>query len=278
MAKIFTADEIKSSFSAMTEKGEPVVIADVGAGITAKFAQAGGADMIAVSSCGYWRMDIVGSVAGIMPFDNSNDILMRLTDRVLPQIKNVPACAGIAGPDPTRELRPFLEELRRYGYSAVVNSPTMGYVTGNFRDNVENANLGVKEEIATLKIAGEMGFFTIANAYDAETACLAAQQGIDALVVNLGPTEKESPKSSPEQAAAKVNEIAHGALAVKQDMIILVHGGCIATPEDTAYIYRHTPAVGFYGESVLDTIPATEPMIATVREFRNAKFTNREGK
>lgn len=278
MAKIFTEEEIRKSFNAMTDRGEPIVISDVGAGITAKFAQAGGADMIAISACGYWRMDNIGSIAGIMPFDNSNDILLRLTDRVMPRVKNVPACAGIAGPDPTRELEPFLEDLRRYGYSAVINSPTMGYVTGSFRDNVENANLGVREEIVSLKKAGEMGFFTIANAYDEDTASLAAELGIDALVANLGPTEQDGRKTTLEQAAEKINRLAGAALQLKQDMIVLAHGGCILTPEDTAYIYRHTPAVGFYGESVLETVPATQPMIDAVRAFRNAKFAKKEGK
>ena len=185
MAKQYTYEEMKARVQAVIDAGAPIVITGAGTGISAKFAEKGGADMIGIYNSGFFRMDGKGSTGGLMPYANGNDLLIRLTHRIFPIVKEVPMVAGICGSDPTREMKQFLQELKFYGFSSVMNYPTVGGWRGKLRADIEAAGLGVKKETETLVMAKEMGFYTIAYAYDEEAAVMAAKADVDIIICHL---------------------------------------------------------------------------------------------
>ena len=166
MAKQYTRDEVLKRFKATIAEGRPVVIAGAGTGISGKFAERGGADLVGVYNSGLYRMDGNGSLAGLMPYGNANDIVIQLANRVFPQIQEAPMIAGICGSDPTREMRPFLKQLIEIGFSAVMNFPTVGLIDGRYRQELEDTGMGYDKEIATLVKAKELGMFTIGYAFN----------------------------------------------------------------------------------------------------------------
>ena len=157
MAKQYTRDEVLKRFKATIAEGRPVVIAGAGTGISGKFAERGGADLVGVYNSGLYRMDGNGSLAGLRPYGNANDIVIQLANRVFPQIQEAPMIAGICGSDPTREMRPFLKQLIEIGFSAVMNFPTVGLIDGRYRQELEDTGMGYDKEIATLVKAKELG-------------------------------------------------------------------------------------------------------------------------
>ena len=178
MAKQYTREEMKARMQAQIDAGSPIVITGAGTGISAKFAERGGADMIGIYNSGFFRMDGKGSTGGLMPYANGNDLLLELTHRVFPIVQEVPMIAGICGSDPTREMEPFLQELKFWGFSAIMNYPTIGGWRGKLRADIEAMDLGVRKETETLVLAKELGFYTIAYAYDEEAAIMAAEADV----------------------------------------------------------------------------------------------------
>ena len=153
MAKQYTREEMKARMQAQIDAGSPIVITGAGTGISAKFAERGGADMIGIYNSGFFRMDGKGSTGGLMPYANGNDLLLELTHRVFPIVQEVPMIAGICGSDPTREMEPFLQELKFWGFSAIMNYPTIGGWRGKLRADIEAMDLGVRKETETLVLA-----------------------------------------------------------------------------------------------------------------------------
>ena len=293
MAKQYTYEEMKARVQAVIDAGAPIVITGAGTGISAKFAEKGGADMIGIYNSGFFRMDGKGSTGGLMPYANGNDLLIRLTHRIFPIVKEVPMVAGICGSDPTREMKQFLQELKFYGFSAVMNYPTVGGWRGKLRADIEAAGLGVKKETETLVMAKEMGFYTIAYAYDEEAAVMAAKADVDIIICHLGMTvggstgsnlsgvqalydASNTGKKAPlDEAVDFVNELIGKIRKINQKVLCFAHGGPIATWQDTQYIYDRTESMGFLGASSAERIPIEEPLTEAVRKFKSAKLRKR---
>ena len=293
MAKQYTREELQARLQATLDAGSPIVITGAGTGISAKFAEIGGADMIGIYNSGLFRMDGKGSTGGLMPYANGNDLLLQLTHRVFPVVKETPMIAGICGSDPTREMAPFLQELKFYGFSAVMNYPTIGGWRGKLRADIEACDLGVRKETETLVLAKEMGFYTIAYAYDEEAAILAAQSDIDIIICHLGMTvggstgsnlsgvqaladaSQTGRKAPLDEAVDFVNDLIGKIRAINKTALCFAHGGPIATPEDTQYIYDRTESVGFLGASSAERIPIEGPLTEAVRQFKSATLRRR---
>lgn len=275
MAKQYTRAQVLERIHKSVDAGKPVVIAGAGTGISGKFAEKGGADLIGVYNSGLYRMDGNGSLAGLMPYGNANQIVIDLAHRVFPQIQEAPMIAGISGSDPTREMKPYLKQLIDLGFSAVMNFPTVGLIDGRFRQELEDTGMGYGKEIATLKLAAELGMFTIAYAFNEEEAEMVGQAGMDVMICHMGLTtggaigSKFSEKVSLEDAAALVNRMSEKARKGNPNVIIFAHGGPISSPQDTAYIYKHTDSVGFLGASSIERIPIEVPLTEAVKEFKN---------
>ncbi|MBR6700589.1 MAG: phosphoenolpyruvate hydrolase family protein [Firmicutes bacterium] len=278
MAKQYSRDEVLARFNATIAEGKPVVIAGAGTGISGKFAERGGADLIGVYNSGLYRMDGNGSLAGLMPYGNANDIVIDLAHRVFPQIKEAPMIAGICGSDPTREMRPYLKGLLDLGFSAVMNFPTVGLIDGRYRQELEDTGMGYDKEIATLVLAKELGLFTIGYAFNEEEAEMVGKAGLDVMICHMGLTtggaigSKYSEAVSLEKCAELINRMTEKARAGNPDILIFSHGGPISSPEDTAYIYQHTESVGFLGASSIERIPVEKPLENAVKDFKAQKL------
>ncbi len=276
MAKQYSREEVLERLKKTIAEGKPVIIAGAGTGISGKFAERGGADLIGVYNSGLYRMDGNGSLAGLMPYGNANQIVIDLANRVMPVVKETPMIAGICGTDPTREMRPYLKHLLELGFSGVMNFPTVGLIDGRFRRELEDTGMGYGKEIETLKLASELGFFTLGYAFNVEEAALVGEAKLDVLICHMGLTRGGSIGSkyaeeemTLEGAAALINEMTKAAREKNPDVLIFAHGGPIALPEDTAYIYKNTEAVGFLGASSIERIPVEKPLAEAVKKFKD---------
>ncbi|HBT20853.1 MAG TPA: hypothetical protein DEA47_05790 [Peptococcaceae bacterium] len=275
MAKQYTREEVKARLEATIAEGKPVIIAGAGTGISGKFAERGGADLIGVYNSGLFRMDGNGSLAGLMPYGDANQIVIDLASRVFPQIKGAPMIAGICGTDPTREMKPYLKCLKELGFSGVMNFPTVGLIDGRFRKELEDTGMGYGKEIEALKLAAELGFFTLGYAFNPEEAAMVGEAKLDVLICHMGLTRggaigsKEAEGISLEECAELICKMTAEARKYHKDIMIFAHGGPISYPEDTEYIYKNTEAVGFLGASSIERIPVEKPIQEAVERFKN---------
>ena len=227
MAKQYTREQVKARLKEVTDAGRPIIIAGAGTGISGKFAEQGGVDLIGVYNSGLFRMDGKGSLAGLLPYGDANQIVIDLAHRVFPVIKETPMIAGICGTDPTREMRPYLMHLQHLGFSAIMNFPTVGLIDGRFRQELEDTGMGYPVEIDTLKIGKELGLFTLGYAFNVEEARLVGQAGLDVLICHMGLTAGGSigskyaeDKLTLEKSANLINEMTKAARGGYQDIMI----------------------------------------------------------
>jgi predicted TIM-barrel enzyme len=281
MAKQYSRQEVIDRLKKTNREGKPIIISGAGTGISGKFSEIGGVDLIGVYNSGLFRMDGKGSLAGLMPYADANQIVIDLANRVFPVIKETPMIAGICGTDPTREMRPYLKHLKELGFSAVMNFPTVGLIDGRFRKELEDTGMGYSVEIETLKIAQEVGLFTLGYAFNVEEATLVGKAQLDVLICHMGLTKGGSIGSKVAegitlvQAAELVRQMTKTAKAGYSDIMIFAHGGPISAPEDTAYIYENTESVGFLGASSIERIPIEKPLTEACRQFKNVPFNNK---
>lgn len=274
MSKYYTRDEVKTLVSEILATGHPVIITAAGTGMSGKYAELGGADMIGIYNSGMLRMDGNTSSSGDVALTNANDAVLALAGRVMPRIEKAPIIAGISGSDTTREMRPFLEMLKFYGFSAVMNFPGTGCLDGIVRQQLEAAGLGVKKEIETLALAKELGLYTLAYCYDENTARLIGEADLDVMIVHLGLTKGgsiggRSAEAVPLEAAAeRVNAMTAALREKSKSTIVFAHGGPISSPEDTQYIYDHTESVGFLGASSVERIPIEQPILEATKALK----------
>src|SRR5512139_2544318 len=180
--------EILRRLRAQIEAGRPIVGCGAGTGISAKFAEAGGADIIIIYNSGRYRMAGRGSLAGLMPYGDANAIVVEMASEVLPVVKNTPVLAGVCGTDPFRLMPLFLKQLKEIGFSGVQNFPTVGLIDGSFRANLEATGMGYDKEIEAIRLAHELDLFTSPYVFDGDQAKAMAQAGADQLVAHMGLT------------------------------------------------------------------------------------------
>jgi len=253
--------------------GRPIIGCGAGTGITAKFAEAGGVDIIIIYNSGRYRMAGRGSLAGLMAYGDANAIVVEMAAEVLPVVKHTPVLAGVNGTDPFRLMPVFLKQLKEMGFDGVQNFPTVGLFDGVFRQNLEETGMGYDLEVEMIRQAHELDMLTCPYVFNEEEAAKMAQAGADILVPHMGLTTKGAIGAHTaltlEQAAARVQAICDAAKQVKPDILVLCHGGPIAEPQDAQFIFEHTTGIaGFFGASSIERL-ATEPAIeAQARRFK----------
>ena len=267
--------EILRRLAATVAAGKPIVGCGAGTGISAKFAEAGGADLIIIYNSGRFRMAGRPSVAGNMPYGDANAIVVEMAADVLPIVRDTPVLAGVCGTDPTRLMRVFLPRLKAMGFDGVQNFPTVAGIDGRFRQNLEDTGLGYDREVEMIAAAHDLDLLTCPYVYDADQARRMAAAGADVVVPHMGLTAGGSigaRTTTPLDAACElVQEIGDAAREVNPDIIVICHGGPIAQPDDVAYVLAHTEGVaGFFGASSIERLP-TE--IAIQRQVENFKAT-----
>jgi predicted TIM-barrel enzyme len=270
----FTRDECLRRLRAQVAAGKPIIGGGAGTGISAKCAEAGGIDLIIIYNSGRFRMAGRGSLSGMMPYGDANQIVMDMAREVLPIVKNTPVLAGVCGTDPFRIMKVFLREVQAAGFSGVQNFPTVGLVDGSFRQGLEETGMGFGLEVETIRQAHELGLLTCPYVFTEDDAKVMAQAGADVLIPHMGLTTKGSigAKSALtlEMAAQRVQALHDAAKRVNPDVLVLCHGGPISEPEDAAFILKHTRGVvGFFGASSIERLPTEMAITSCVRRFKD---------
>lgn len=259
-------DECLRRLRAQIEAGRPIIGAGAGTGISAKFAERGGVDLIIIYNSGRFRMAGRGSNAGLMPYGDANAIVVDMSREVLPVVKDTPVLAGVCGTDPFRMMRVFLPELKRLGFDGVQNFPTVGLIDGQFRQILEETGMSIQLEVEMIAQAHELGMLTCPYVFDEDTARRFTEAGADVVVAHVNTTVAGSigvrdAVMSLDEAVERVQAMHDAAKAVNPDVIVLCHGGPIAHPEDAQYVLDRTTGVaGFFGASSIERL-ATEVAI-----------------
>lgn len=269
--------EILKNLKAEISKGNIIVGAGAGTGISAKSGEAGKVDLIIIYNSGRYRMAGRGSLAGLLPYGDANAIVIEMGHEVLPVVKHTPVLAGVCGTDPFRIMDVFLKQVKEQGFSGVQNFPTVGLIDGVFRTNLEETGMGYDLEVEMIKKAHELDLLTTPYVFDEEQAKKMAAAGADIIVAHMGLTTKGTIGAKTaltlDDSAKKVQAIADAAKSVNPDVLVLCHGGPIAEPEDAKYIIDHTQGVhGFFGASSIERF-ATEVGIKQQAEaFKKITF------
>jgi len=268
-----TREEALARLRDQVRSGRPVIGAGAGTGLSAKCAEAGGADLIIVYNSGRYRMAGRGSLAGLLPYGDANAIVVEMAAEVLPVVSDTPVLAGVCGTDPFRSMRVFLEELRRIGFAGIQNFPTVGLYDGMFRQNLEETGMGYGLEVELVRIARELDLLTAPYVFSPDDAHAMAAAGADVLVPHMGLTTggsvgAETAKSL-EDCAALIQAMRDAAVAVDPEILVLCHGGPIARPEDAEYILERTEGVvGFFGASSMERLPTEIALTENMQRFK----------
>jgi len=269
--------EILAKLRKHIEQGIPIVGAGAGTGISAKFEEAGGVDLIVIYNSGKFRMAGRGSMAGLLPYGDANAIVMEMGSEVLPVVKHTPVLAGVCGTDPFRLMDKFLKEVKEAGFSGVQNFPTVSIYDGTFRQHIEDTGMGYGLEVEMIRLAREMDLLTTPYAFTTDEARAMAEAGADILVAHLGLTYKGAIGAqfgvSLEDAPAKIMEICAAAKEVNPDIICICHGGPIAEPADAEYVLKNTTGIhGFYGASSVERLPTEVAIKEQVEKFKAVRM------
>ena len=267
-------DEALARLRTQVEQQRPIIGAGAGTGLSAKLAEAGGADLIIIYNSGRYRMGGRGSLAGLMPYGDANEIVVDMAREVLPVVKETPVLAGVCGTDPFRLMPVFLDELRRIGFSGVQNFPTVGLVDGTLRAGLEETGMGYGLEVDMIRLARERDFLTAPYVFDEDQAAAMAAAGADVLVPHMGLTTggaigAETAKSL-EECVPLIQAMHDAAKRVNPDILVLCHGGPIAEPDDAAFVIERTEGVvGFFGASSMERLPTEVAMTENMRRFKS---------
>ncbi len=270
----YTRKEVVDRLRAQLKKGQPIIAAGAGTGISAKFIEKGGADIIIIYNSGRFRMAGRGSTCGLMAYGDANAIAMEIGEHeVLPVVEEIPVICGVHATDPRRRMWHWLLQVKDMGFSGVNNFPTHCIVDGHFRGVLEETGMSVKQEFEMVAIARKMDLFTIVYVATAEEAKAMAQAGADAIIAHVGTTVGGSigvtgAVCTMDDAVKRTQAIIDGAKKVRKDIIFLSHGGPIATPEDAAYINKHTDCVGFVGASSLERLAVEDSLTQLTQKFK----------
>ena len=275
--KRWTRLEILGKLGAKIAAHKPIIGGGAGTGISAKCEEAGGIDLIVIYNSGRYRMAGRGSLAGLLAYGNANEIVVEMAREVIPVVKNTPVMAGINGTDPFTLWDLFLDELKGLGFAGVQNFPTVGLIDGLFRQNLEETGMGYDLEIEAIKRAREKDLLTTPYVFSARDAVEMTKAGADIIVCHMGLTTKGAigakTSKSMQECVAAINEWTAAARAVREDVIVLCHGGPIAMPEDAEFILKHCKGVqGFYGASSMERLPTERAIKAQVEEFGKIAF------
>ncbi|RCW43180.1 putative TIM-barrel enzyme [Halopolyspora algeriensis] len=268
--------ELVERLQGKVARGEPIIGGGAGTGLSAKCEEAGGIDLIVLYNSGRYRMAGRGSLAGLLAYGNANDIVVDMAKEVLPVVDHTPVLAGVNGTDPFMMRRRFLAELRDLGFAGVQNFPTVGLIDGTFRANLEETGMSYDLEVDTIAAARRADLFTTPYVFSSANARAMTEAGADVIVCHMGLTTggtigADTAKSL-DDCVALIDEWAQAAAHVRDDIIVLCHGGPISTPEDAAYVLSRTRRChGFYGASSMERLPTEQAMTERTRAFTSLR-------
>lgn len=265
--------QILSKFKDMVARGQPIVGGGAGTGISAKAEEAGGIDLIIIYNSGRYRMAGRGSAAGLLAYGNANEIVKDMAREVLPVVKSTPVLAGVNGTDPFVDMPAFLAELKAMGFSGVQNFPTIGLFDGVMRQSFEETGMSYALEVETIRLAHGLDLLTTPYVFNPDEARAMTAAGADIIVAHMGVTTGGAigakAAKTLDQCVSEIDAIAAAARDVREDVIVLCHGGPIAMPEDARFILeRCAHCHGFYGASSMERLPVEVAIAQQVRDFK----------
>ena len=276
MARMARA-KLVETFRAMIVRGEPIIGGGAGTGLSAKCEERGGIDLIVIYNSGRYRMAGRGSLAGLLAYGNANEIVLEMAREVLPVVKHTPVLAGINGTDPFLLLDPFLARLGELGFSGVQNFPTVGLIDGSFRANLEETGMSYRLEVEMIAAAHKLDLLTTPYAFNPQEARWMTEAGADIIVCHMGLTTGGSIGAETALTLAdcvpRINAWAMAAHERRPGVIVLCHGGPIATPGDAEHVLqRCRHCHGFYGASSMERLPVETALTERTREFKAIRF------
>lgn len=270
----FTRQEIIDKLEQQMKSGKPIIGGGAGTGISAKSAETGGVDLLVIYNSGRYRMAGRGSLAGLMPYGDANQIVEEMAGEVLTVVNDTPVLAGVCGTDPFRRMDVFLKRLKDIGFSGVQNFPTVGLIDGIFRKNLEETGMGYQLEVEMIRLAHELDLYTTPYVFNEEDAIQMAKAGADMLVAHMGLTTKGTIGAETaltlNDCVEKIQAIHDAGKSVNPDILVICHGGPISEPEDAKYVLSKTNGVvGFYGASSIERLPTETAIKSQVKNFKN---------
>jgi predicted TIM-barrel enzyme len=272
--------EVIQKLNHKIQNNEVIIGGGAGTGLSAKSAEAGGIDLIIIYNSGRYRMAGRGSLAGLMPYGDANQIVVEMGNEVLTIVEDTPVLAGVCGTDPFRNMDVFLKQLKEQGFTGVQNFPTVGLIDGQFRQNLEETGMGYDLEVDMIRKAHEIGLVTSPYVFNEEDAIKMAKAGADILVAHVGLTTKGAIGAHTamdiDDAVELVQKIHDAGKSVNPDIIVLCHGGPISEPEDAEYVLRRTSGVsGFFGASSIERLPTEQAISGQVKQFKNINLSSK---
>ncbi len=273
----FSRAELLAKYRAMIDRGEPIVGGGAGTGLSAKCEEAGGIDLIVIYNSGRYRMAGRGSLAGLLAYGNANEIVVDMAREVLPVVQRTPVLAGVNGTDPFMITGQFLRRLADLGFSGVQNFPTVGLIDGTFRANLEETGMGYGLEADMIAAAHDLDLLTTPYVFSAADARAMTAAGADIVVCHMGLTTggsigAETAKTL-DDCVGLIDEWSAAARDVRDDVIVLCHGGPISSPDDAAYVLRKAARChGFYGASSMERLPTEKALTEQTVAFKRVTF------
>lgn len=272
--------EILKRLKAKIASGEPVIGGGAGTGISAQCEEAGGIDLIVIYNSGRYRMAGRGSLAGLLPFGNANEIVREMAYEILPAVKHTPVLAGVCGTDPFMLRNEFLKELKSMGFAGIQNFPTVGLIDGVFRANLEETGMSYQLEVDCIRAARELDLLTTPYVFNREEATLMTKAGADIIVAHMGLTTKgrigSKTSKTMEQCVTEVQDIVNTCKDLNDEIIVLCHGGPIAAPEDAQFILDRVNGIdGFYGASSMERLPTEIAITEQVTKFKKLNLNTK---
>jgi predicted TIM-barrel enzyme len=270
----YTREEVAARLRETVDAGNAVIAAGAGTGISAKFIERGGADLIIIYNSGRFRMAGHGSTAGLMAYGDANAVAMEIGEfEVLPVVEEVPVICGVHGTDPRRRMWHFLLQVKEMGFSGVNNFPTHCIIDGQFRQILEETGMSFDKEVEMIGLARKMDLFSIVYVATPEESKAMAEAGADAIIAHVGTTVGGSigvtgATCTMDDAVARTQAIIDGGRAVRDDIFFLAHGGPINTPDDAAYVIANSDAIGFVGASSLERMGVEQSLTDLTRKFK----------
>jgi predicted TIM-barrel enzyme len=277
MAPPSTRAEVLAHLRSQITANKPIIGAGAGTGLSAKFVEAGGADLIIIYNSGRFRMAGRGSLAGLMPYGDANQVVVEMAREVLPIVDRVGVLAGVCGTDPFRIMPRFLAELKGMGFCGVQNFPTVGLIDGTFRENLEETGMGYDKEVEMIREARKLDLLTTPYVFNVTEAELMTEAGADVLVAHMGLTSSGSIGAKTgktlDQCVELIQGIAHAAKKINPDIIVLCHGGPIAEPKDASFVLSKTKGLhGFFGASSMERLPVEIAITERTKDFKDLTF------
>jgi predicted TIM-barrel enzyme len=280
MARI-AREDILTTLRGMVRRGEPIIGGGAGTGLSAKCEEAGGIDLIVIYNSGRYRMAGRGSLAGLLAYGNANEIVLEMAREVLPVVQRTPVLAGVNGTDPFLLVDPYLKTLGDLGFSGIQNFPTVGLFDGVIRAQLEETGMGYGLEVQLVERARRLDLLTTPYVFSEDNARDMARAGADIVVCHMGLTTGGAIGArtalSLKECVPLIEAWAKAARAINPDVLVLCHGGPIATPDDAAYILQECRLChGFYGASSLERLPTETALTETARTFKRLGIRRKE--